>query len=171
MRIQLSADGVELDFARRDDGKLSTSVAAARDGSVSIEITRAELRTLLLALARPLVEEHGAKIESADLTLASAGERALTARLAIRANKILSVDVVIDARVDIDERLTLQLSNLSASGRGPIDSIVAGALRPKLAELDGRRFDLAPEALSNVRLSGLSVDAGDPLRISGRFEA
>src|SRR5436190_801078 len=116
MRIQLSADSVKLDIARDDDGNLSPAVAAARDGKLSIELSRAELQDLLIAVARPLVEEHGARIESADLELASAGERALTARLRIRAQKlILSVDVAIDARVDVDEHLALTLSGLSAS--------------------------------------------------------
>jgi hypothetical protein len=171
MRILFSADDVKLDITR-DSGKLVPSVAAARDGTALIELTRAELQSLLASLAQAAVEEHGAKIQSADLALASAGDRALTAKLKLKAKKsVVSVDITIDARAEVDEHLTVRISGLQASGEGFIDAMVAGALNAKLAEHEGRTFDLAPDALKNIRLTRIEVDAGDPLRITAGFGA
>jgi hypothetical protein len=170
MRIQFSADDVRLDMEREEDGKLAPEVAAARNGTALIELTRTELQELLVSVVQSAVEEHGVKIQSADLALSSIGERAVACSLHLRAMKMLvSVEVTIAARADVDEHLTLRISGLKATGDGLIDSIAASVLDTKLAEHEGRAFDLAPRALRHVKLSDLRVDAGDPMRISAGF--
>ena len=171
MRIQFSADDVRLAIGRDSGGKISPTVTAAQHGAASIELTRAELESFLVALVQTAVEEHGAKIQSAELTLAPVGDRAIACSLRLRATKLLvGVDLKIGALAEVDEHLSLRISGLKATGDGLIDSIVAGVLDARLEDHEGRTFELAPRALENVKLTDLKLEAGDPVRISAAFE-
>jgi hypothetical protein len=172
MRINFSADDVKLDVAKNAEGKLAPALAGARDGSVLVEITRAELQGMLMAFAQAAAAEQGAKIESADLTLAQAGDRAVAASLRIKAKKsFIPATVVVEGRADVDERLNVRLSGLRCDGEGMVGGVVAGLLGGKLKQFEGREFDLAPPALKKLKLTGLKVEAGDPLRLSAGFES
>lgn len=172
MRIQFTADDVRLDVSRSADGKPLPSVAAARNGTVLIELTKAELQGLLMAFAQAALDEHGGKIESADLDLSSAGDRAVRASLRVKASKMLvSAIVTLEARAEVDEHLAVKLSNLRAVGDGLVGSAVAGMLRARLGDYEGRTFDLAPGVLDNIKLSTCKIEVEDPVRISARFEA
>jgi hypothetical protein len=171
MQIRLAADDVRLDVAKDARGQLTPSLAAARNGTLLVEFTKAELQHLLLAFAQAGAAEQGVKIESADLTLASAGPRAVTASVRVRAKKgFIPATLVIDGRADVDEQLAVTLSGLRATGEGVVGSMVSGVIGGKLREHEGKRFDLRPAALRSLRLRGLQVDPGDPLRVSAAFE-
>ena len=174
MRIHLSADDVKLDVTKAAGGAFAPALAAARNGSVLIEFARAELQGMLLAFARAAAAEQGATVESADLTLAQAGERAVAITLKVRARKSFipaAVAVTVDGRADVDERLAVTLSNLRCAGEGMVGGAVAGLLGGKLRQYEGRAFDVAPPALRNVRLTGLKVEADDPVRLTASFES
>jgi hypothetical protein len=47
---------------------------------------------------------------------------------------------------------------------------VARLIGPKLKAYEGVSFDLAPEVLKNVRLTGLRVEAADRVCISAAFQ-
>lgn len=172
MRINFSADDVALDVAKNAAGQLAPSLAGARNGSVLVELTRAELQGMLMAFARAAAAEQGAKVESADLTLAQAGDRAVTATLRVRAKKaFIPATVTVDGRADVDDRLNVRLSGLRCAGDGMVGGVVAGVIGAKLGAFEGRDFALAPDALRNLRLTGLKVEAADPVRLSAAFES
>ena len=173
MRINFQADDVKLDVAKNAQGQLAPTLAGARNGQVLVELTKAELQGMLMAFAQAGAAEQGAKVESADLTLAQAGDRGVTVSLRVRAKKSImpAVTVTVDGRADVDERLTVTLSGLRAAGEGMIGSVLAGLIGGKLKEHEGRRFPLAKDALKNLRLHGLKVEAGDPVRLSAAFES
>lgn len=172
MRISFSADDVKLDVARNAKGDLMPSLAGARNGAVLIELTRAELQGMLMAFAQAAAAEQGAKIESADLTVTQAGDRAVMAMLRVKAKKsFIPATVVVEGRADVDERLNVTLSGLRCTGEGMVGSVVAGVLGAKIKPFEGREFHLAPEPLKNVRLEGLKVEAGDPVRLSAAFQS
>jgi hypothetical protein len=172
MRINFSADDVKLDVAKDPAGKLTPALAGARNGTILLELTRAELQGMLMAFAQAAAAEQGAKIESADLTLSQAGDRAVSASLRIKAKKsFIPATIVVDGRADVDEQLNVRLSGLQCSGEGMVGGVVAGLLGGKLKQFEGREFDLAPPALKKLRLTGLKVDAGDPLKVSAQYES
>jgi len=172
MRIHFSADDVKLDVTKAAGGRFDPVVTGAHDGSLLIELTRAELQGILMAFAQAAAAEQGAKIESAELSLSQAGERAVSATLRVKAKKMfVGVGVTVQGRADVNEQLKVTLSNLAANGDGTVGGMVAALLGGKLKEHDGKQFDLAPPALKNVRLKDLKVDAGDPLRITASFES
>lgn len=172
MRINFSADDVKLDVAKNAQGQLAPALAGARNGQVLVELTKAELQGMLLAFAQAGAAEQGAKVESTDLTLGQAGDRAVTASLRVKAKKsFVPVVITVEGRADVDDRLNVRLSNLKATGEGMVGPMVAGVLNGKLREHEGKQFALAKDALKNLRLSGLKVDAGDPVRISANFES
>lgn len=172
MRIQFSADDVKLDVSMASGGKFQPVLSTARNGTVLIEITRSELQGVLMAFAQAAADEQKAKIESADLVLAQAGDRSVLATLRVKAKKMMvGVGVTVEGRADFDERLGVTLSGLKANGDGMVGSMVAGLLGSKLKQHEGRTVDLAPPALRNVRLRDLKVDASDPLRLTAAFES
>ena len=173
MRINFQADDVKLDVSKNAQGQLAPSLAGARNGQVLVELTKAELQGMLMAFAQAGAAEQGAKVESADLSLGQAGDRAVTASLRVRAKKSImpAVTVTVDGRADVDDRLNVTLSNLRASGEGMLGGVLAGFINGKLKEHEGKRFALAQDALKNLRLKDLKVDAADPVRLSATFES
>src|SRR4051794_37326364 len=172
MRINFSADDVKLDVAKDAGGKLAPALAGARNGTILIELTRAELQGMLMAFAQAAAAEQGAKIESADLTLAQAGDRAVSSNLRIKAKKLFTpATIVVEGRADVDEQLNVRLSGLQCSGEGMVGGVVAGLLGGKLKQFGGGKFNLPPPALKKLRLTGMKVEAGDPLRVSAQFES
>ncbi|MDB5297530.1 MAG: hypothetical protein JWO31_3513 [Phycisphaerales bacterium] len=172
MRIHFSADDVKLDVAKAAGGQFAPTLASAKNGSVLIELAKAELQGFLMAFAQAAAAEQGAKIESAELTLRQAADRAVAATLRVKAKKaFVPATVTVDGRADVDDRLTVTLSGLRAAGEGMVGSMVAGLLEGKLKQFEGKAFDVAPPALRNVRLRDLKVDAGDPVRLTAAFES
>lgn len=172
MRIHFAADDVRLDVTKAVGGAFAPTLAAARNGSVLIELAKSELQDLLIAFAQAAAAEQGAKVESADLTLTQAGDRAVAATLRVKAKKsFIPAVVTVDGRADVDERLSVTLSNLRCAGEGVVGGAVAGLLEGKLRQYEGRTFDVAPAALRNARLTGLKVDATDPVRLTAAFES
>jgi hypothetical protein len=172
MRISFSADDVKIDVAKNASGDLAPALGAARNGSVLVELTRAELQGMLMAFAQAGAAEQGAKIESAELSLSQAGDRAIAATLRVKAKKaFIPATVLVEGRADVDERLNVKLSGLRCTGEGMVGSVVAGVLGAKLKPFEGKEFALAPEALKKLRLEGLKVDAGDPVRLSATFQS
>jgi hypothetical protein len=169
MKIQFSADDVRLDVAKDPGGKFVPSVASSNNGSLLVEFGKTELESMLLAFAKAAAAEQGVKIESAELSLAQAGERAVEGTVRVKARQMMSVTVIITGRADVDEKLNVTLSNLSAKGEGFAGTVAAGFLGSKLKPYEGRRLPLAGEYLKNVRLTSLKLDAGDPLRVTAQF--
>jgi hypothetical protein len=172
MRFSFSADDVKIDVSKNATGELAPSLAGARNGSVLVELTRAELQGMLMAFAQAGAAEQGAKVESAELSLTQAGDRAVAATLRVKAKKaFIPATIVVEGRADVDERLNVTLSGIKCVGEGMVGSVVAGVLSAKIKPFEGRVFPLAPDALKNVRLEGLKVDAADPVRLSATFQS
>jgi hypothetical protein len=171
MKLQFSADDVKVSVAKDAKGQLAPSLAGARNGYLMLEITRAELQGMLMAFAEAAAAEQGAKVDSADLTLAPAGARAVTASLRVKARKsFIPAVVTVDGRAEVNERLGVTLTGLKAVGEGMVGGVVGGLINAKLREFEGKTLDIAPPALKNVRLHELRVDPGDPVRITAQFE-
>ncbi|HEX8915157.1 MAG TPA: hypothetical protein VF796_22590 [Humisphaera sp.] len=171
MKIQFSADDVKVNVAKDAKGQLAPSLAAARNGYLLLEITRAELKGMLMAFAEAAAKEQGAKVEDAELTLSSVGPRAVAASLRVKAKKsFIPAVVTVEGQADIDERLTVTLSNLRAAGEGMVGGVVGGLIGAKLKEFEGKRLDVAPPAIRNVRLHELRLDPADPVRVTAQFE-
>ncbi len=108
MRIHFSADDVKLDVTKPAGGAFAPVVTGAQNGSLLIELTKAELQGMLMAFAQAAAAEQGAKIESADLALSQAGDRGILANLRVKAKKMfMSVTVIVDGRADFDDSLAV----------------------------------------------------------------
>jgi hypothetical protein len=172
MKINFQADDVRVNVTADAAGRLVPSLASAHDGSVLIEFGKAEIEAMLLTFAQAAAAGQGAKVESAELTLVSRGDRAVEASVRVKAKKAFVPAVVtVTGRADVDERLTVTVSRLACIGEGMIGQMVSGLLATKLREHEGKSFPLAGDALKNVKLKSLKVDAGDPLRVTAAFES
>lgn len=170
MKVQFQADDVRLDVNKNASGQLAPSLASARNGLILLELTRSELEAMLLAFAQAGAAEQGVKVDSVELTLSAAGERTVQASVRVKAKKgFIPVTVTVNGRADVDERLNATVSGLTCQGEGMVGPMVAGMIGAKLAGYNGKAFPLAGDALRTVRLGGLKVEAGDPLRVSATF--
>jgi hypothetical protein len=170
MRIQVSADDVQLAVVRGTEGSFSPTIQSARNGSALLELNRSELEDGLMAFVQAAVDEYGAQIQSAELSLSSVSDLALAASLKIKGRKLLNFTVTIAARAAVDKQLAVTISRLRAQGDGLTGVAVARLIGPKLKAYEGVSFDLAPEVLKNVRLTGLRVEAADRVCISAAFQ-
>ena len=168
--VELSATQVSLNYHSDASGRLMLVPASSEKGILKLEISRADLETLILARATIAAAQQGAKITGLELKLTPRGERSLAIEVRVHAKKMMMAGVVcISGHVDIDDRLTARLSQMSCEGEGVAGKIAAGFLTPKIKQVDGRSFPLADESLNGLRLRDLRITRVDPVQVVAAF--
>jgi hypothetical protein len=136
-------------------------------GTLELAVRHAELESALTAAAREAAEKKGAELKSVRIELRGDGPRTLHLRaVAVAKAMFFTATLTITGRVDVSEAMEVRLSGLSCAGDGMIANLAAGALRPKLAELEGRALPLR-SFVPNLRT--LVLDAEGGLRIRAEF--
>ncbi len=151
------------------DAAFSSAPALIRSGKGTLELsaTLADLENTLLSLVRSAAEKQGAEAESVRLSLATEGPRALALRATATAKAMFFTAVLtLAGRIEITDALEARLCALTCSGDGMIANLAAGALRPKLASLEGRSFALRAFIPA---LKELTLDTTNGLRLSAKF--
>jgi hypothetical protein len=118
-------------------------------------------------MAREAAEKKGADVKSVKLTLTSTTPNALELKVEAEAKAMfLTAKLVITGRIDINESMEVRVSGLSCAGDGMIGNLAAGALRPKLAAMEGRTLALR-NFVPNLR--SVSLGAKDGLQLHADF--
>ena len=68
-------------------------------------------------------------------------------------------------RVELDDQLNARCTGLVAEGEGMLGSMVESALRPRLAQFEGRTFALGAFVAGGLRLRDVAVRVDDALRL------
>ena len=153
-----------------EDAVFSSAPALIRSGKGALDIsaTTAELENALLVLVRSAAEKQGAEAESVSIALTAESSRALALRATATAKAMFfTATLTITARIEITDDLEVRLGALACTGDGMIANLAAGALRPKLASLDGKTF--AMRAFLPT-LKALALDTKNGLKLSAEFE-
>lgn len=152
-----------------EDAVFSSKAALIRSGkgALTLSATMTDLENTLLDLVRTAAEKQGAEAQSVQLNLHAESPRALVLRATATARAMfLTATLTLSGRIEITENLEARLCALSCSGDGMIANLAVGALRPKLAAIDGKT--LAMRALI-PSLHTLTLDTKDGLQLRALF--
>ncbi len=162
--VLLSAKASDAVFALSGN---TLSFSRCNAGHLELSVKQADLETALASVAREAAEKKGGELKSMQVHLQSAGPRALELRaVAVAKAMFFTATLTITGRVEIDDALDVRVVNLDCVGEGIIGSMAAGAIRPKLAAVEGRSFSLKAFVPS---LHNITLDAADGLRIRAEF--
>lgn len=172
VQFDLQADDVSFDFERNKAGQPMLTLASARDGSIELQFSHADLEALVLSIGREIAGQHGIKIESAKIAIELDGAHAVAFAADIFARKMFVTAVIaLKGRVEVNEKFELLVQGLTCESSGVIGSIACGAIRPQLAQWNGRK--IAPMALLDrgLNLRDLGIEAGDVVRLHAKFSS
>jgi len=162
--FQLSAQAGDAVFTR---GARSLSLSRCGSGRLELSVTRADLEAALTAVAAEAAQKKGGELKSVTVELQSEGPRVLQMHaVAVAKALFFTATLTITGRLEINDQLEVQLRHLACNGDGMIANLAAGALRPRLAEVEGRAFSLRDFVPS---LHNVTLDATNGLRIRAEF--
>jgi hypothetical protein len=170
VHLDLSARQVRFAEGVGRSGERWLLVQSATDGRAEVKVDHASLEALLRAGAAEAAQKQGVRITDVKLELTSRGPRSADVDARITAAKFMVRSVIrIRGRVDIDDQLNAQLSELSCDGQGMIGGIACSFIRPHLERMNGRSVPLMAVSLGEVRLHDVQVDLSNGLHILARF--
>ncbi|HSZ54013.1 MAG TPA: hypothetical protein VK797_00010 [Tepidisphaeraceae bacterium] len=170
VNFALHARGLSFDFARDADGAPMLLLKEAEAGEVEVDVSRQDLQSLVAAATAMAVKPHGVTIQDLAVSLTNLGPQTLQAEVRVKAKKaFVSGTLLLRGRVDIDDELIATLSNVAVSGDGMIGKLAAGALKGKLAGIEGEKVPLTTFSLGDVRLHDLKVSTENGLHVNAVF--
>ncbi len=152
-----------------EDAVFSSKAALIRSGkgALTLSATIADLEKTLLDLVRTAAEKQGAEVQSVQLNLHAESPHVLVLRATATAKAMfLTATLTLSGRIEITEKLEARLCALSCAGDGMIANLAVGALRPKLAAIDGKTLALPTLVPS---LHTLTLDTKDGLQLRALF--
>ena len=168
--LALSARGVTFDYERDAAGRPLLVLKDAREGQVSLQVTRADLENLLLTAARTAAVRQGVQIQEANLNLKQLDPRTVGAEVRVKAKKMfVSAVITLRGRLAIDDALNATASDLACDGEGVLGGMACSVLRPQLDKVSNRVFPLTALSLGEIRLRDLRIDAGEAVKVSAAF--
>jgi hypothetical protein len=170
IRAELHASEVRMSLASGADGGASLEITGAASGEFLLEIARADLETIICAMAQNAAKAQGVSIERVKLSTTSTGPRSVRFSADVIAQKMfMQTAVNLSGSLSVDDQLNARLSDLNFSGGGIIGSLACNFLKPYITKIDGQIFPLAAFTLGSIRVCELTLEAGDPLRIQATF--
>lgn len=170
IRAELHAREVRMSLASGTSDGASLEITDAASGEFLLEIARADLETIILAVAQKAAKAQGVSIERVKLSTTSTGPRSVRFNADVIAQKMfMQTAVNLSGALAVDDQLNARLSDLNCSGGGIIGSLACNFLKPYITQMDGRIFPLAAFTLGSIRVRELTLEAGDPLRIQATF--
>lgn len=171
-RVELDcvARDVRLAQARDGAGNALLILQDAVAGRIEIAIAKADLEALALAAAQAPASRQGVQVEDVRIELHARSERVLDVVAQIRAKKLfLGATLRISGRAEIDERLTVRLSELECTGDGTLGTLACGLISPHLQRLSGREFSLTALPIGEARLNQVRLATVDGLQVTAEF--
>src|SRR3954452_5223096 len=168
--LSLKARDVAFDFARAKRGNPLLVLTSAKDGHVQAKISKADIESLLLTVARELASHQKVDVQSLKLDLKSDGQRSVAADVKITAKKLFVTSTVhLTGRVDVDDELNAKLSDLGAEGEGMVGKLVAGVVQKKIKPHEGETIPLMTFSLGDVSLRDLKISVKNDVQVSAEF--
>ena len=170
MHLDLNAGDVLFNYDRDREGRPLLLLAAAEAGRMTIEISRDDLETLLLAEAKAAAAKQGVAVEKAALDLVPIDQRSVAIVARVTAKKLFArATVEVRGQLRIDDELNAKLLALSCEGEGIVGSLAGSLIRPYLERFNNAELPLAAVSLGTVRLHNLCIEAGPSLRLQAAF--
>jgi hypothetical protein len=170
MYFRLFGRGLIFDYARDAQSRPLLVLANAQDGQIDLKIDKRDLQALLLSAATQAAKEQGVTIQDLKLELTSKGPRAVAVRADVKAKKMMmSGQITIRGRADLNDQLVATLSDLSCDGQGVVGIMAAAFLRERLKKLEGQAFSLMALSMGDVSLRDLQLKINGAVEVTARF--
>jgi hypothetical protein len=170
VELSLTAANARFVYDRDAANAPMLSLADATDGRVTLAIKKPDLDALILTGAREAASKQGVSILEMNLALNQIDPRSIAVDVRVKVKKLfVTTTVTLRGKLTIDDQLNAGVSELSVTGEGMMGEMAAGTIRPKLQEVDGRRFPLTAMSLGQVKLRNVQLQAGETLRVTAAF--
>jgi len=170
LHLRLHAEDVQMILRGGADEFSSLEITGAQSGELTLKTSRAEMESLIRALAQRAAQSQGVTVSRAKLSVTSTGPRSVEFTTEIIAQKLfMQTAISFSGALAIDEKLDARLSNLKCSGGGIIGSLACSFLQTYIAQIEGKNFPLAAFSLGDVRVQDVELKPGDPLQVRATF--
>jgi hypothetical protein len=169
LALSLTADNAAFVYDRDAAGRPVLLLRDASNGQLSATIAKTDLESLILSAAREAGAHHGISILEAKLQWTQLDSRSVGIAVAITARKLVKAQITVIGRMNIDDAMKAQLSDLECDGAGMISTLACGVIRPKLHQLEGKSFDLNTLTGGQVRVRDVGITVGETLVVQASF--
>jgi hypothetical protein len=168
--LALSARDVQLGQAKDSNAQILLSIESASEGHAAISAPPAGLEALITELVQDQGNKRGITIDHVQLKVRQESPNSLAAEVRLRARKVfLSASLKVTGRLELDDQLNLQVSDLKCTGDGGIATLACGILKPYLEKIDGRKFPLMSLPLGEVQLRDVRLVVDEKLSVTAEF--
>ena len=170
LNMSLIASGAQLAFERDRKGRPVMMLAEARSGMLAIDVTQADLESLLLQNARDAASKYGITVEKTRLKFTPQTPRSIQASLYV-ATKIgfVPAGMHFKAHMTIDNAMNARITGLTCDGDDVLGPIIVGLLRPALANYNGRTRPLLSFPAGKLQLRDVGLRVDDALHLTANF--
>ncbi|GEK23585.1 hypothetical protein [Cellulomonas xylanilytica] len=171
-QVDVAASGVGFDWVVGADGQLYVEVrppsdAAPAVGTGRVAVAHRALVAAVEAALGELLQDKGFTLTGLELDLQNRGPRALDVRADAKIKRsFLRAGVTVTASASIDRSLVLEIGDVAISSSNPVVDGLIGPFRSRVAAEAGRTIDLAAQLPPGVRVSDVSIEAGDDVVVS-----
>jgi hypothetical protein len=176
LRVDVSLSDARFDFGRDAEGRNVLYLVEGSSGRCVVHGSQADYQAFLLAQLQTVAAEHGATVETAELTLQDRGDRALGVELRVKASRnllLFPLRMTVRGRgtLEIDDQLNARLCDLTAEGEGLLSDLVLGLVRDRLEQLNGSVIPLAAVSRGRLRLCDLRLRWDSGLEVVAVFDS
>lgn len=137
----VDADMLVLKDDRSDQRALV--LAGAKRGTLRFSATMSEMRETLDYAARRGASRAGINLRSSDIQLSAPNPRTLDGVVTLKGTWLfLDMTLLIKGRMEVDDTMHANFSNISCAGQGPAGDLLAPFVNRALRRIDGRRSPL-----------------------------
>lgn len=172
MQLHIHASQADLEVIHDGNRSRWLALDRARKGYAEFTISGDDIEKLFLSGAKLAAKEHGVTIEHGAVRLTQSREREVGIAIQVTAKKLfMKSHLAIQGRVYVDKELNAHFSNLSCTGKGPINAVVAHYVTPFLREWEQRTLPLLGLFFTGISLHdvGLKVDPKGNVRATAAF--
>ncbi len=153
-----------------DDGACGIALEECSIGAIELSALPADIEDALRALASKAAGAQGAEVRSVQVSFKSDSPHRVSFTAAATAKAMfMTAALTIRGQVEIDDQFNAKLGGLTCTGDGMLANLAAGALRPRLTELETRTFALASFLPENIALMRVDLEAEPALRLRAAF--
>jgi hypothetical protein len=168
--VRLQGEDCVFTFGSAVDGTRAAWLESCRGGMLDLTAATADIEAALLTLASDAAAEHGAEVQSVSLTLETEGpQRIAVTAMAVAKAMFFTATLTIRGRIELDGEFHLRLCETTCTGDGMIANLAAARLRPGIAQLEERPFQIASLLPAGLVPQEVTLTGGDALRIRAKF--
>ena len=168
--VGMSASDAKLDFRRDKRGQPMLTLSDARDGRLSLEVTKKDIDALLLKAAREAAGKYGVTVDRTKLKLDVVDGRSMRADLKVDTRiGFLPAGLRFKARVDVDDKLNGRIKTLSCEGDQLLGPIISGIINPALKKYEGKNRPLVGFPWGKMKLQDFDLRMDDAFHLDVTF--